>query len=64
MISQISSHEFSGSFWETPLVRNNIKVKKARREKVFASAQRGLCEGRRRVSSPGQVSVEDKGKKR
>lgn len=45
-------------------MRNNIKGKKARREKVVASAQRGLCEGRRRVSSPGQVSVEDKGKKK
>jgi len=46
-------------------VRNNIKVGKARGEKVFAAAERGLCGGRRlRVSCPGQFSIEDKGRKR
>ena len=44
-------------------MRNNIKMEKARGEKVYAAAQRGLCGGRRRVSSPGRVFVEDKGKK-
>ena len=47
MISQISSHEFSGTFWETPSgekQHNYIKVEKAHGEKVYAAAQRGCVE--------------------
>ena len=63
MISQISSHEFSGSFWETPSGEKQHKSGKSAWREGLCSGTKRLCGGRRRVSSPGPVFVEDKAKK-
>ena len=64
MISQINSHEFSGSFWETPSGEKQHKSGKSAWREGLCSGTKRLCGGRRRVSSPGPVFVEDKAKKK
>ena len=64
MISQISSHEFSGSFWETPSGEKQHKSGKSAWREGLCSGTKRPCGGKRRVSSPGPVFVEDKAKKR